>query len=329
MILFDARWIGDNGIGRFAKEIANRLEVERYLNKNNPVSPLDPFKLSLDRKVKSCDVFLSPGYNSPLFFKRAYILTIHDLNHIDRSENSSIFKKIYYKIILTKLCKDSVGIFTVSEFSKSRIVEYFNIDSKKVFVVGNGISQYFSNTGDKIIKECPYILCVSNRKGHKNEHNLLKAFSLSDFSQKGKLILTGNKTKELEELIEKLNISESVQFLGKITDQEMSKYYRGAIFSIFPSLYEGFGLPIIESFSCGTPVITSNITSMPEIAGDSALLVDPNDITDIKNAIDNLMCDNSLRDKLAKKGLERAKLYSWDNVIINIKDALQQLGYSI
>ncbi|MDY3122949.1 MAG: glycosyltransferase family 1 protein [[Actinobacillus] rossii] len=329
MLVFDSRWVGKTGIGRFAYEISNRFEGFRnYTSQTSPVSPFDPFRLSIDKKIMEGDLFFSPGYNAPIFSKNIpYIFTIHDLNHIDRPENSSFLKKIYYNTVLRKLCKGALAIFTVSEFSKNRIVDYFNVSSSKVFVIGNGVSEVFCSNGNKSNVGYPYLFCVSNRKGHKNELALIKSFALSKASEHTKLLFSGELTDELNKLLLNMKIKNKVEFVGKISDVELAEYYRGALFSIFPSLYEGFGLPIVESFACDTPVITSNITSMPEISGDAALLVNPYDKEDLSKAIDLLYSDSNLRESLIKKGRERAKLYTWDSVHVNIENAFSALGY--
>lgn len=330
MIIFDTRWIGNNGIGRFSKEIYDRL----YLNKcdlvGNPVSPLDPFKLSLIYKnIDRNTLFLSPGYNGPLFSDISYILTIHDINHIDRKENSNFLKKIYYRTILFKLVRNAKLVFTVSEFSKKRILDYFHVDKKKVIVIGNGVSEEFSAIGNKFCIGNPYILCVSNRKKHKNEEGLLSAFSRSSIPKYVKLIFTGNETEELKELVTKLNLIDRVIFIGKVSNPQLADLYRGATFTVFPSFYEGFGLPIVESFACGTPVITSNVTSMPEIAKDGAILINPNSIEEITNSIDLLFNDVDLQKALSQRGVEIAKEYTWENTVDKIRNAILDLGYNL
>ncbi|MDG6894869.1 glycosyltransferase family 4 protein [Volucribacter amazonae] len=327
MILFDSRWIGDHGIGRFAKEIYDRMDMKGFYNTYKPTSPYDPLRLSFNKNISSYDLFFSPGYNAPLISKKPYILTIHDLNHIDRKENSSILKNIYYRTVLAILCQKSLAIFTVSEFSKRRIVEFFHVPRQKIFVVGNGVSAEFLPYGRKQSYDKPYIFCVSNRKGHKNEVNLINAFINSNFSKSAYLVFTGNINQQLKSLISSLDVEKKVIFTGRITDAEMASFYRGAIFSIFPSYYEGFGLPIVESFACGTPVITSNVTSMPEIAGQAALLVNPDSQQEISNAIDILSANIELRKDLSLQGLERAKFYTWDKVVSRIEEAFKLLGY--
>lgn len=329
-LIFDSRWIGEHGIGRFAREIANHFCFLDIGLVGDPVSPVDAFFLSKKlAKYKHSSWFLSPGISAPLFTNIPYILTIHDINHIDRPENSSFLKKLYYRTVLTWLVHKSIAVFTVSEFSKNRIVEYFNVPEcsrKKICNVGNGISPAFVEHGSKCCHGYEYVLCVSNRKGHKNEQGIIRGFAQSDLPSSVRLLFTGTASPELEGLAADLNLENRIIFVGMQSDENLASLYRGALFLLFPSFYEGFGLPIIEAFACGTPVITSNITAMPEISGEAAILVNPYNIDDIVNAINQLYSSRELRCSLIEKGLVRVKNYNWQVVMSRIEDALDSLG---
>ncbi|HGN8960272.1 TPA: glycosyltransferase, partial [Klebsiella pneumoniae] len=143
-ILFDQRWIGEHGIGRFAKEIYRSSTQKASLElKGNPAGMFDILTLTAYLFFHK-GYFYSPGYNSPFFFLKRTIFTIHDLNHIDFMENSSLLKRVYYNLILKRACRKSKKIFTVSEFSKQRIVDWAKIDKDKIFVLGNGVSESFN-----------------------------------------------------------------------------------------------------------------------------------------------------------------------------------------
>lgn len=172
----------------------------------------------------------------------------------------------------------------------------------------------------------PYVICVSNRKGHKNESRLLDAFALAKLPADVKLVLTGTPDSALLARALSLNIGSRLVFSGNLDEERLADLYRGALFLIFPSLYEGFGLPIIEAFSCGTPVITSNVTAMPEIAGEAACLVDPNNVEDIANSIDDLYQSQDLRAALRKKGLIRARSFNWQAVVDRIRFTVDRVN---
>ena len=157
-----------------------------------------------------------------------------------------------------------------------------------------------------------YFFCCSNRRGHKNEARLLHAFANSKLGKDFKLVLSGNADKKISETIRSLKISDQIVFTGKVSEVALASWYKGAIATIFPSIYEGFGLPIIESMASGTPVIASNITSLPEVGGDAAYYFDPYDLNSISDAMSKIVHDENLRQMMRIKGLDQARTFSWD-----------------
>ncbi|EMM0379272.1 glycosyltransferase family 4 protein [Pluralibacter gergoviae] len=323
-IFFDANWVGPTGIGRFSSEIINRIPFLNIIPiKGNPLSFIYMIKLSIFLFFNK-GIYFTPGFNVPLFKRKKTIITIHDLNHVDINDNSSVFKRIYYRLFLKTTCKSCLLIFTVSEFSRKRIIEWSGVDSEKVVVIGNGVSKEFSERevrNSEIIKD-KYILMVSNRKTHKNEIRALTAFSQAGIDDNIKLFITGDENSEVKENIIKLGIQSKVRFLGYTEDSDLARYYRESLALLFPSLYEGFGLPVIEAMTSAVPVITSKTTSLGEIAGDAALLVDPLEIDEIKEAIVNVITDDELRQRLIASGLIRARLYNWDDVAKRIINSI-------
>jgi glycosyltransferase involved in cell wall biosynthesis len=325
-IYFDSRWLGAHGIGRFAEEVLKRIDAPRQLTATlKPSSPLDVLFLSYKVLTKKYSVWYSPGYNAPLFHLKHYVFTIHDLNHIDLEVNSSSLKRLYYRFVMRRACRRAARVLTVSEFSRSRIIEWSGVDPSKVVNVGNGVSPDFSMSVTPYSPGFEYLLCVGNRKGHKNEIRLLKAFACAAIDASIRLLFTGSSTEELLELATKLGVSERVVFLGRIEDSMLPKIYRGATALVFPSLYEGFGLPVLEAMACGTPVITSDVTAMPEVAGDAAILVDPNNVDSIADAIGRIMNNDELRAEIIVKGLERVKAFSWDFVASKVQKVLVEV----
>ncbi|HDS5084901.1 TPA: glycosyltransferase family 4 protein, partial [Klebsiella pneumoniae subsp. pneumoniae] len=313
-ILFDKRWIGEHGIGRFAKEIYRSSTQKMALElKGNPAGMFDILKLTTYLLFHR-GYFYSPGYNSPFFFLKRTIFTIHDLNHIDFMENSSFLKRVYYNLILKRACRKAKKIFTVSEFSKQRIVNWAKIDKEKIFVLGNGVSESFNYNVPKYQCDFKYILVVGNRKAHKNEPRALEAFLSADIDKRVKIVFTGNISDPLKAIIKSYNAADRVIFSGRTSDQELASLYKSAEFLLFPSLYEGFGLPVIEAMACGTPVITSNTTSLVEISKNAALLVNPNSTDAIRSSIEQLFYDEELKLQLSTKGLIVAKSFIWDEI---------------
>ncbi|MDM9677903.1 glycosyltransferase family 4 protein [Raoultella planticola] len=311
-VFIDPRWKNAGGIGTFYEEINKINKYEEIFIKGNPVSPLDTLSSAKALSSLKNSVVFFPGYIPPLFSRIPFIFTIHDLNHLDREENSSTAKKIFYNTIIKKGCRSSSYIFTVSDFSRERIIEWSGVNENKVINVGNGVSPKFSPDGEMINLDYEYFLCVSNRKAHKNELGTIKAFSAANIDKKIKLVFTGKPNDEVQRLISTLGIQERVIFTGFIEAGKLPKLYRTAKALIFPSFYEGFGLPVIEAQASGIPVITSNNTSLGEISGGAAFLVEPTDVNDIVQAIE-LVCNNTgLVMKNVKAGLDNAKKYNWE-----------------
>ncbi|WP_227536753.1 glycosyltransferase family 4 protein [Klebsiella michiganensis] len=325
-VIMDMRWEGSGGIGTFAKEINKINKYEASDFKGKPYSPLDSFKMAFEllknRRSYSNKIIFFPGYIPPVFSITPYVFTIHDLNHLDRPENSSFIKRLFYDYVIKRGCKKAELIFTVSEFSKERIAEWSGEMPSKIINVGNGVSSSFTPNGNKKQFGFNYILCVSNRKKHKNEFETLRAYKQSGLYSKMKLVFTGKPDEDILVYINEMALTEYVHFTGFLPDNELPELYRGASGVVFVSLYEGFGLPVIEAMASGVPVVTSNTTSLREVAGKAALLVDPTNTNEIALALIKIVNDDLFRNELIKLGLEQAKKYSWTNVAKNINEHL-------
>ncbi|BEM42382.1 glycosyltransferase family 4 protein [Serratia sp. Lou2A] len=325
-IVIDNRWSGTGGIGTFSARVNAINNYPDAGFHGAPYSPLDCIKTTLTLLLKKKRVVFFPGYIPPIFSREPYAFTIHDLNHIDRPENSSFIKRIFYRFVILNGCRRARYIFTVSEFSKKRIVEWSGVDINKVINVGNGVSEDFTPVGHTMDLPFDYFLCVSNRKAHKNEFGTIEAFKRANLTKNVKLLFTGKISPEIEQRIINLGLREQVVFTGYIKDEDLPKLYRGARALLFVSFYEGFGLPVIEAMASGVPVITSNNTSLGEVAGDAAQLVDPSNIDEIANAIVNVNSNESLRAQMKDNGLERVKKYSWDITAKRIDDVLNRVS---
>jgi len=325
-VLIDSRWSGDHGIGRFSRVLDERLCLPHLKITGKPSSPVDPFKLliAMLKLPKDCAV-LNPGYNAPLFVVRPYIFTILDLNHIDRPENSSFFKRLYYRLIMRRAVHNAFKVLTISEFSRQRILDWSNIDPSRVVNVSCGVDPRYNTTVKPYVPSFRYLLCVSNRRAHKNEPRIVEAFAKANIHTEIRLLFTGPASKQLIILCKHLGVENRVSFLGRIPEEDLPGLYRGAQLLLFPSLYEGFGLPVVEAMACGIPVITSNSTSLAEVAGDAAYLVDPTNTPEIAHAVERILADDDLRKNLVAKGLERAKAFSWDHVAARVQAVINEL----
>jgi glycosyltransferase involved in cell wall biosynthesis len=322
---FDSRWIGTHGIGRFANELKLRLAVDGYIESSvRPYDFFDCIFFAYYIFIRK-GIFITPGFNAPVFFYKNIVITLHDLNHIDLPYNSGFLKRAYYSFILKRAVRGCRAVLTVSDFSKSKISHWANIPLSKIINVGNGVDQGFSTRVAPFLPGYRYLLCVGNRKRHKNEARILLAFSKAMIANDIKLVFSGAISEELKLIIDEYQLAERVVFLGNISEDDLPCVYRGALGLVFPSLYEGFGLPVVEAMACGVPVLTSNTTSLPEVAGDSALLVNPESVDEIRVGIERLVHDEALRAELIAKGLERAKLFSWDAVAARVQAVLDEV----
>lgn len=273
------------------------------------------------------DIFHGLADRLPWSYRSGNIVTIHDVGAAILEDNyaskhfKDMMRKRYDKMLNEK---QADLIITVSEFTKKEIIKHFSYPEENIRVIYHGIRKIFRPQNESSINKVKdkyginndYFFYVGAINLRKNIIRVIEAFKI--FSEKNKainLVLTGNLSYGHEEIIEKiikLKLEERIKLVGYLKNEELASLYSGAKALVFPSLYEGFGLPVIEAMACGTPVLTSNISSMPEIAGDAACLVNPLDVTDIAENLLNLAEDDNLRKILREKGQERAKIFSWE-----------------
>jgi glycosyltransferase involved in cell wall biosynthesis len=326
-VLYDARWIGNHGIGRFADELGRRLDgLLTFDRPRRPWHPLDPLLLGASLWRMRAKLFFSPGYNSPIGWPGQFVFTLHDLNHLRVPDNSNALKRAYYQAVIKPACHRAAFVLTVSEYSRMEIARWAGVTTEKIINVGNGVSAPFLSIGPRFEPGYPYLLYVGSRKPHKNLPRLLQAYSLSGVAREMRLILSGSHDSKLARRVDELHLSRSIVFLEMASSDALAKVYRGATALLFPSLYEGFGLPPLEAMSCGIPVITSNVCSLPEVVGDAALLVNPLDVEEMATTIRRLVMDSHLRETLREKGLRRAQEFSWDETARRTADVLSAVA---
>jgi len=319
----DSRWNGDHGIGRFSREVLARLPEFRALPRvGSPSSPWDPLRLAVWLRKERAGYFFSPGYNGPGWMAGRWVVTVHDLNHLDVRENSSLFKRWYYNSVIIQNIRGAARVLTVSEFSRMRIIEWSGVSEDCVINVGNGVGSNYVPCGDVYDPGFPYLLYVGNRKAHKNIGRLVEAYLRSGVGSHVRLVLTGPYDRYIGRLFESQGGHGQCVCLGQVPEAMMPALYRGAIALVLPSLYEGFGLPIIEAMACGTPVVTSNCTAMVEVAAGAAVLVEPNKVDSIVAAIVRVIEDSALRQKLRYMGINLVQRYSWRATAEKVRAAL-------
>ncbi len=282
-----------------------------------------------------------PHFNIPYFYRRPYTVTIHDLTiSLFPGKGNKIwkfFQKIAYDIIIKNATVKAKKILTISENTKKDLIEKLNVPEEKIEVIYNGVSDNFTLIEDpkifqktlnkyKIKKE--FLLYTGVWRYHKNLPRLIEAFGILR-QQKNldiELVITGKPDPdypETKEKVKELHLENDVIFTGLIEENELIHLYNAANIYVFPSLYEGFGLPPLEAMKCGTPVVASNTSSIPEICGQgNAVFFDPYKVEDIADKIEKVYEDADLQADLIEKGMIRASQFTWQITGQKIYDAI-------
>ncbi len=285
------------------------------------------FEWSVMRVLKRIkpDLFLSPDGYLSLSTGTPSLAVMHDLNFEHFPEDLPWLVRLYYRYFFPRFARKARRIATVSNFSKEDIIKQYKVEPDKIDVVYNGANEMFEPLSQDIIAKTrqkytnghPYFLFVGSLHPRKNLARLFQAFDLfrSNNNIEIKLLVAGEKkwwTAPIRKAYEEMIHKEEIVFCGRLNSSDLHHVTASALAITYVSYFEGFGIPIIEAYRCGVPVITSNITSMPEVAGDAALLCDPYDVASIASAMERIASDCDLRNDLIKKGLERAKAFTWD-----------------
>lgn len=290
------------------------------LNTDNPLIRILWEQLILLFKCKRKDIihFPVPSIISP-FIRSPCIITVHDLAFI-KFKTDSWLKNRYRHYSLKYSLKKAKKIIAVSESTKKDIIHYFGIKPSKIRVLYEAANDRFkvlkgskTNLGKKLLLPKKYILSLGTIEPRKNLSRLIEAFDKLNLREY-KLIIAGAKGWKYKKIFEKLDSLKrrrDIIFTGYIDDKDLPQLYNNASVFVFPSLYEGFGLPVLEAMSCGCPVITSNTSSLPEVTCKASILINPYDIKEITRAIKKVLTDNKLRSKLIKEGLKQSKKFSW------------------
>ena len=270
------------------------------------------------------DIIHSPE-NATLFVNlknQKKIITVHDIRPYLFPELG--ITGVRYKFALPRTLKTADKIITDSNSTKKDLINYFNIPEEKIKVILLAADEKFEVLNNEKINEVkqkfnldfPFVLYVGILTKHKNIPTLIKAFyKIKKEDIKHKLVIAGTKRgkyKEIFETIDKLNLQNDIVFTGYISDEDLPALYNAADLFVYPSLFEGFGLLPLESMACGTPVITSNTSSLPEVVGDAGIMIDPHDVDRLADAMHEVLSNDRLREDMIKKGLERAKMFSWE-----------------
>ncbi len=360
---FDARMIAWKGVGTYSRSLLRQfvqvpdLEVVCFHNQESldrlpQGENLVPVALNEDivssrnlNKIgqvvnkAGCDLFHTPYVVAPSNLDCPLLVTAHDIIPLLFPKSIPSFRlRRAYKGLLSDAVQKADHIITVSTVSQSYLLAHFNLPLARVSVILDGVGREFNPRSQQErnaameeygLKE-PFVLWLGEFAAHKNVQALISAFAglPGRYRSRYSLVLAGEKSegwKSIEKEAARRGIAERVIFPGYINDPDLPALYSAADIFCFPSLYEGFGLPPLEAMACGTPVVCSNSSSLPEVVGDGGLLVAPR-ASSLGAGISELLTNDSLRQRLSRRGRERAELFSWETAAAKTLDLYRELA---
>jgi glycosyltransferase involved in cell wall biosynthesis len=309
-------------------------------DRSRPYSIAEQLTVPLDLHRQRVDLLHEPHYVLPPLVPCAAVVTIHDCIHLRFPQYlPNRAAHVYARAFLWTATHQADRIITVSEASKRDILQYFRIPPERVEVIYNGIDdRYWLPPDEEQIERVrqryqltdQFLLYAGNIRPHKNLERLIEAFHQlrrGEFEHL-KLLIIGDEISKyatLRRAVHRYKLHKHVRFLGFVPDETLAALYRLAAVFVFPSLYEGFGLPPLEAMASGTPVVTSNVSSLPEVVGDAALLIDPYDAEAIAGGVRMVLSDPTLRDDLRARGQKRAREFSWERSVGRVREIYSEV----
>jgi glycosyltransferase involved in cell wall biosynthesis len=347
MITIDLRWLHTSGIGTYLRNIipevvasfpaqcfvllGNRNEIEDLVFPNNAkihvvTATSKMYSLTEQMEIpriiaKDTTLFFAPHYNIPLLYQGKMLVTVYDLFHLAMPDLVGGFHKtLYARSMFNAVRRKATAIITISHFSKNELIRFTGEGRQQVYPIHLGVDESWFNVKPVSNPHGKrYLLYAGNVKPHKNLIALIKAFGVLANDIPHDLVIVGKKegfiTGSPLTTIEAAKQRERVTFTGYVSEEALKQYMAHADAFVFPSLYEGFGLPPIEAMACGCPAVVSNAASLPEVCGDAALYCDPYDYENIAGNIREMLNNERLRETLRKQGLIRAAHFTWKKCI--------------
>jgi len=289
------------------------------------------------------DIYHGPDFVlPPLNGHTRKIVTVHDLAFIEHPEYAVPALAAYLKKVVPEAIAAADVVASVSRTTSQTLIDHFHTPPQKITLIPNGIRAYLRRVTDPVLLEAtrhkfglkgPLVLGVGTQEPRKNHLGIIKAFhkAISSGNKQARpamLALAGGSGwlyEETQQAVAELKLDKKVRFLGHVSDLDLMLLYSLADVFVFPSFYEGFGVPPLEAMACGAPVITSNTSSLPEVVGDAALLVDPHNINEIAHAITRILGNTQLQEELRQKGYQQAARYTWQKSAQKMLSVYQQV----
>lgn len=349
MIVINARFLTQNmtGVQRYGVEISLRLKKMRadivFVTPHDIVNTETATELEVNvigthtghlweqvdlpiwLKRHGNPLLVNFANTAPVFYKNKMVV-LHDITFIRYPNTYSWKFRTFYKILIPLILKSSKHVISVSQFSVNEISNYYGYPQKKMSVVYSSMANDFKKIENEGLKGQKYFFAVSSVKENKNFLFAMKAFKEVCKHIDGlKFFIAGDlQSSNFGEIdIDSYRNDPAFTFLGRISDEDLISYYSNAIAFVFPSLYEGFGLPPLEGQACGCPAICANSCSLPEVYGDSVLYCDPHDVSSLEKCMEK-MCDEKVRKELIEKGYENIKKYGFDKSTKKMYDIIRE-----
>lgn len=332
---YNLYWSGDN----FEDYRKDNTKIIMTSKKHQRFFQVNYFPSNL--KKENIDLYHVPQNGIGLYkdIECKTVCTIHDLIPYIMPETVGRGYLLKFLKEMPDIISNSTGILTVSQYSKDDILRYFPIDPDKIFVTPLAANKCYKPLDKELCKRFilnkynikdPFILYLGGFSDRKNVDSLIKAFSkvYKDLDKEHKLVILGSyrdSSQKLVKLVDDLNMEDKIIFAGFIPNEDLPSFYNACEAFVYPSLYEGFGLPPLEAMSCKAPVISSNLTSIPEVVGDCGILIDPYKPDSLRDAMGTLLNDDDLKDTLAIKGYLHSKNYSWENTAKKTLEAYEKI----
>jgi glycosyltransferase involved in cell wall biosynthesis len=324
----------NSGVDKYSQEIAKRLGI-KTIDTRRYLSVTEAYRLS--RLIgRQGDIVHLPNQNFAryaLFLRSPFIVTVHDLvRSCFGFARETLSEKALLKLDVRHI-KRASHIIAVSQSTRNDLIKYLKIPGDRVSVIYNGVDHDVFKPYDTKLLDKPYILYAGSERPRKNLGRLFEAFArLKTEFPELKLVKAGDVgrsekyRRDIMKTLTSLGITGDVVFVEHVSELDLARYYSVARLLVYPSLYEGFGLPLLEAMACGCPVVTSNTSSLPEVVGEAGIMVNPYDTDSLAQAMRQVLTDDELRDEMVRKGLEQATKFSWEKTAEQTRQVYERVS---